>query len=596
MTAPHSGFFTDLARLYPDLDAGFLASIADEFEQVQVAGGETLVRYGEPSDALYVLMSGRLVATRQDENGGMVRVGEIGRGEMIGEMSLLSGGTRTATVTALRDSHLLRISNQTFLEFMQRHPSVTRQFIQILTSRLMKRAPLSHEKLSTLALVSAGPAERVAGFGRALEAALRGLVSVQRIDRALIEARFPGVLARAERSERNDDRSGGVVGAGSESSDHIAAWLNDQERLHDMLLYVCDPHPNAWTRLCLRQADRALVVADGGGPAATPDAVEQLLQAGDVAQLRGSELVLLYPAGCERPVQTARWLASRQVRRHHHLRDGDSAALARLCRHLIGRSIGLALGGGGAKTFAGVGVLRALAHAGIPVDVIGGTSMGAVVGALAAQGRDTAAIQAALHQMLKLKPFSGLTLPLVSLLSGKRLAQAMQTLFGTTDIEDLWQRYFCVVCNLTDGSVKPVQRGPLQRWVGASNAVPGVMPPLIDGGELYVDGGLLNNVPADLMSQLNAGPVIAVNVSSDTTLHAGSAAAPPRLGRLLVRAMLLASSNHAAAMKNYSSLYLTPPLAGVDVSDWHALDQLVETGYTYTSKALETWHRDLPLK
>ena len=593
-----SGFFADLQRLYPDLDAGFLRSIASEFEQVLVAGGQTLVRHGDPSDALYVVMSGRLVATRKDQHGEFARIGEIGRGEMIGEMSLLSGGMRTATVTALRDSRLVRISNETFLEFMHRHPSVTRQFIQILTRRLLRQAPANHEKLSTLALVPICAPRRAAAFGVELEAALRQLGSVLRVDRSAIEAHFPGVLARVDRD------------------DGIAAWLDEQERGHSMLVYVCDATPNAWTRLCLRQADRVLVVADAQDQAVPPGEVEQLLYAHNEVELRGSELVLLQAAAASGPLGTAQWLAPRRVRRHHHVRAGDHLAMARLCRHLSGRSTGLALGGGGAKAFAEVGVLRACAQAGIEIDVLGGTSMGAVVGALAAQGQDAKAIHALLRGMLKIKPFSGLTLPVVSLLSDKRLTRAMESLFGATEIEDLWRRYFCVVCNLTHGTVKAVQHGRLSRWVQASNAVPGIMPPVVESGELYVDGGLLNNVPADLMSQLNAGPVIAVNVSSVTTLHAGnpdqahplgwqallqaltpgrrpaSRSAPsPRLGRLMVRAMLLASSNHAATMRNYSSLYLTPPLDGVDVSDWHAIDALVETGYAHASKALETWNR-----
>ncbi len=602
-----SGFFADLSRLYPDLDTAFLRSIGSEFEQVGVAGGSTLVRRGDPSDALYIVISGRLVATLEDESGGIVRLGEIGRGEMIGEMSILSGGTRTATVTALRDSRLVRISNQTFLEFMQRHPSVTRQFIQILTSRLANRAPRNQEKLSTLALVPAGGQEGgpegFPAFVANLEAALRGMVGVTCIDRRRVEAEFPGALERTE------------------ARDGIAAWLDAEEQRHDLLLYVCDPDPTPWTQMCLRQADRVLVVARADSPQADPGRVERFLDGdGSGGEVRGRELVLLHPADRRLPNDTARWLAQRSVRRHHHLRSGDAGALARLCRHLLGRSVGLALGGGGAKAFAEVGVLRALAEAGVPVDVIGGTSMGAVIGALAATGQDAAQVHESLRDMLRLKPFSGLTLPLVSLLSGKRLDHAMQSMFGETAIEDLWRRYFCTACSLTHGTLKAAERGRLRRWVAASNAVPGIMPPVVDGGELYVDGGLLNNVPADVMSGINAGPVIAVNVSSVTTLHAGVPddadlsgwsvlmsrlegrkgpgtgegeamdAGSPRLGRLLVRAMLLASSNHAATMRNYASLYLTPPLQGADVGDWHSLDALVEAGYAYASKALETWH------
>ena len=605
-----SGFFADLARLYPDLDTAFLRSIGAEFDQIAVAGGSTLVRRGDPSDALYIVISGRLVATQQSEVGDIVRLGEIGRGEMIGEMSILSGGLRTATVTALRDSRLVRISNQTFLEFMQRHPSVTRQFIHILTSRLTNRAPIRQEKLSTLALVPGRGlrgSDAFAAFLRDLAATLGTMVDVAVIDRARIEAMFPDALDRSD-------------------ADHgIAKWLDDEEQRHDLLVYVCDGEPTAWTHRCLRQADRVLVIALAEAVSAEPEGIERFLDdQGDGnavggGQVRGRELVLLHRTERTAPQDTARWLALRRVRRHHHLREGDAAAMARLCRHLLGRSVGLALGGGGAKAFAEVGVLRALAAAGVPVDVIGGTSMGAVIGALAALGQDAREIHATLHNMLSFKPFSGLTLPLVSLLSGKRLDLAMHALFGETAIEDLWLRYFCISCNLTQGTVKTAESGKLRRWVAASNAVPGIMPPLVDGGELFVDGGLMNNMPADIMSSLNAGPVIAVNVSNVATLRAGvpddtdlsgwsmlingltgrsrdaggtTGAASPRLGRLLVRAMLLGSSNHAATMRSYASLYLTPPIDGIDVGDWQALDSLVETGYAYASKALESWKHE----
>ena len=592
-----AGFFADLARLYPDLDTDFLRSIGREFEQVAVAGGRTLVRRGEPSDALYILISGRLVATREEEGGRIVRLGEIGRGEMIGEMSLLSGGTRMATVTALRDSRLVRISNETFLRFMQVHPSVTRQFIQILLSRLTNQASRRQDKLSTVAVIGAGRTNETIEFCRELESALRGMVKVMLVDRARIEEVFPGSLEGAD-----DDR--------------IATWLNEQEQQHGLMLYACDPTLSAWTRLCLRQADRVLVVAQASEPADDQQLteVEHYLYADDDAgSVRGCELVLLQSQDCVLPAGTARWLAPRRLRRHHHIKRGDTDAMARLCRHLLGRSVGLVLGGGGAKAFAEIGVLRALAEARIPVDVIGGTSMGAVIGALAALGKDAREIQETLRAALRLKPYSGVTLPLVSLLSGKRLEQMMHMLFADIRIEDLWRRYYCVSCNLSTGSVYPAERGLLRQWVMASSAVPGIVPPFIDRGELFVDGALLNNVPADVMEGFNTGPIIAVNVSSVSELKAGvpddtdlsgwsvlmgslamrrESQRAPGLGRILVRSMLMASANHAATMRDHADLYLAPRLVGIDVADWHALDALVETGYEHARQALESW--DLP--
>jgi NTE family protein len=238
--------------------------------------------------------------------------------------------------------------------------------------------------------------------------------------------------------------------------------------------------------------------------------------------------------------------------------------------------------------------------------------MGAVIGALAAQGHNAQAVHAAMREALRLKPFSGIILPVVSLLSGKRLARTMRFLFGDTCIEDLRRRYFCVSCNLTHGRTKIHDSGELAKWVMASNAIPGIVPPVLKDGELFVDGGLLNNLPADVMHTRNHGTVIAVNVSSVAELRAGVADdadlsgwrtildglrprdgghSVPRLDRILMRSMLLASANHSQSMRALAALYLTPPVTDVDLNDWQALDRIVDSGYHYTMGVLEKWDR-----
>lgn len=588
-----AGFLADLAELYPDLDASFLQEAHAGFELVHVKGGEVLVRHGEPSDALYILMRGRLVATRAEATGAAVRLGEIGRGEIIGEMSLLTGGMRTATVTGLRDSQLIRIPNEVFLGFMQHYPSVMRQFIRVLTQRLGQRARERRERLSTIALVPAGRRPDVNDFARALAQAFEPDVAPRLLDATAVRARFPSDLDTVAEAE-------------------IAEWLNDLELEHKLLLYVCDRDNDRWSELFLRQADRVLLVGDAGDEP-TPNAVEsRLLGRAGVETLRGCELVLLHAADAGLPRDSEPWLHQRKLRCHHHLRACVAADLRRLARHLLGRSVGLALGGGGAKAFAEIGVLRALEEGGVPVDVIGGTSMGAVIGALAARGHDAQSVHAALREALRLKPFSGVTPPLVSLLSGKRLARTMRYLFGDERIEDLWRRYFCVSCNLTRGTVEAHDSGALAKWVLASNAIPGIIPPVLKGGELFVDGGLLNNLPADVVAERNPGPVLAVNVSGVAELRAGvddnadlsgwglmldglrqrsARDDVPRLGRILMRSMLLASANHSQSMREHAALYLTPPVTHVDPNDWHALDRIVDAGYRYASEALEQWDR-----
>lgn len=588
-----AGLLADLLALYPDLDASFLQEAQEGFELVHIVGGEVLVRQGSPSDALYILIRGRLVATQRDANGDTVRLGEIGRGEIIGEMSVLTGATRMATVAALRDSQLVRIPNEMFLRFMQHHSSVMRQFIRLLMNRLAQRPTDRRARLATIALVPAGRRRDVDDFARALVQGFGDDLAPEVLDVASINARLPGMLDAATDAQ-------------------IAHRLNDLELEHGLLLYVCDSTNERWSTLCLRQADRVLLIGDADDDP-SPNAVESLLFArAGVETLRGSELVLLHSAGTEMPRHSARWVRGRTLRCHHHLRAGDAGGMRRLVRHLLGRSVGLVLGGGGAKALAEIGVLRALEETGIPVDVVGGTSMGAVIGALAAQGHNAQAVHAAMREALRLKPFSGIMLPVVSLLSGKRLARTMRFLFGDTCIEDLWRRYFCVSCNLTHGRTKIHDSGELAKWVMASNAIPGIVPPVLKDGELFVDGGLLNNLPADVMHTRNHGTVIAVNVSSVAELRAGVADdadlsgwrtilyglrpqdgghSVPRLDRILMRSMLLASANHSQSMRALAALYLTPPVTDVDLNDWQALDRIVDSGYHYTMGVLEKWDR-----
>jgi NTE family protein len=553
----------DLARLYPDLDAAFLAEAPDAFEPVRVAGGDVLVRRGDPTDALYIVLAGRFVATGVDAHGAPLRLGEIGRGELIGEMTVLSGGPRTATVVALRDARLVRIGNAAFVRFMQRHPSVMRRFVEVLVRRLTPVGE-ARGRVATVALVAGPGMSGVHDFAHRLVAALGA--RVRRID-AAIAREHCGDLAPAAQDGR------------------LGAWLAAEEDAHALLVFETDPQPGPWTDAALRHADRVLIVARADAPEVKPIGTEQGLAG---TTLRGCELVLLGTAG-RPPRDTARWLAGRTLLRHHHAADDDPAALDRLARHLLGRSVALALGGGGARCFAEIGVLRALEDARVPVDVIAGTSMGAVIGGLAARGADARAVQGALRDALALRPFSGLAWPRHALLSERRLARFVQRLFDDARIEDTPRRFVPVCCNLTDGVLALPEAGSLARWVQASNAVPGLLPPVIEGGKLHVDGALLDNVPVDVAAARTAGVVIGVNVSRGDGLSADAAGRLPRLDRVLVRSMLLASGNHTRSARERAALFLEPPLEGIDVNDWTRIDAIVEAGYAHAAAALERW-------
>ncbi len=325
------------------------------------------------------------------------------------------------------------------------------------------------------------------------------------------------------------------------------------------------------------------------------------------------ELILLHEDSRRRPRETARWLKLSGFHRHHHLRLDIPGDFGRLARLIAGLGVGLVLGGGGARGFAHIGVIRALEEAGIPIDRIGGTSMGAVIAGLYARGYDWKdMLRLNYWGWVRLRPHNLYTLPLVSLLSDRKAERMLGMMFQETAIEDLWLSYFCVSTNLTRAEVVVHREGKLRKWVGASMRLPGIVPPVVENGDLLVDGGVLNSLPTDVMRAQGEGPIIAVDVSAsiDVCADPGYRRAPgpwellgqrlrgskarsfPNILELIHRSAVLASDVYAKQARREVELYLDLPMDGFDMFDVAPLEQLADLGYKYTSERL----RETPWK
>jgi len=319
-------------------------------------------------------------------------------------------------------------------------------------------------------------------------------------------------------------------------------------------------------------------------------------------------LILLHENGDRLPHGTNRWLSRRKIKLHHHIRMNSDDDFRRLARFAAGRTIGLVLGGGGARGFAHVGVIRALTEAGVPIDVVGGTSIGAVIAAQPAMGWD---YQTMLNKnrecFVKAKPLSDYTIPVTSIVSGKKLDECLQNGFQDLRIEDLWLNYFSLSSDLTSARANVHRRGRLWQAVRASLSIPGIVPPIIEGEKLLVDGGILNNLPGDVMKELFGGLVIAVDVSRNTSLSVdyGEIPSPSRIlwsrlwpftpsleapGTLdiLVSSTLLSSINKRDEVKrSLADLYLQPPVSAFKILDFTPIDKIVEIGYRYAQMRIE---------
>ena len=248
---------------------------------------------------------------------------------------------------------------------------------------------------------------------------------------------------------------------------------------------------------------------------------------------------------------------------------------------------------------------------GIPIDMIGGSSIGAPVAGPTAQGQTAAeALDTIRHHFRSLLDY---TLPLASLLAGRRITASIERGAASWDIEDLWIPYFCVSTNLTTGQSVVHRRGSAVRAVRASVAIPGVLPPVPEGGELLVDGGVLNNLPIDAMREINpSGPVIAVDVLPPSGPRARAdyglsisgwqlalsrvlpgRTAPPvlNLANTIMRSIFVGSEGARAEMlrEGLADLYLSIEARGVGLLEFDAVEKVAQIGYEASIEPLREW-------
>jgi NTE family protein len=558
--------FASLRPLFEPLPRPVLDAIEPLLEWYGIPAGTILFREGDPAPDAFIVVAGRLgVFIEPDRLAGSSAgaeprlVAQIVAGEPVGEMSLVSGEPRSATVIALRDSDLVRLPGEAFTLILQANPEAARFVMQLLTKRLRhtSRTRALSEPVESVALVPIDEALIDPDFASRLAAAFAGLGR-------------EAVTIAAAAAEREPD----ILAAGG-----------------DLVLYLADAQFTAWTHHAIRQADRVVFVANAqAGPLTSPSSA--IAYAAELH--RSADLVLINPADSVLPDGGTRWLADFASERILPVRAGRAADAARVARLILRSALGLVLSGGGARAFAHVGVLRAFAEAGIPIDLVGGTSMGAIVAGLAALELSPDAIAERLRQaFVGMNPLD-YTLPIVALARGRRMNQLLRENFGEARVENLWKTFFCVSANLSSGTTMVHRDGLLWRAVRASGSIPGIIPPFVVNGEVLVDGGIMNNFPTAVMSGLLRGPVIGVEVTSGTSLSARTSDIEdrslywlmrhgrrdmPGILRILVRAGTVNGDVQTVASRAAADLLIQPELGAIDMLSWSALDQSIAAGY-----------------
>ena len=584
------------SELLQGVDEHLLRTLEPPPELVKVPAGETLIEQGNVGAAFHFLVYGRLRVFYTDDTGNSRRVGEVLPGEGVGEMSLLTDDLTSATVRAMHDCQIVSFSRQSYMQLMECSPEAALLITRTVIKRL--RDGMTGKRLkgsfSTIAIL---PLDKDIDTSSFVETFLPELAEFHPVQTISSDVLTPSHKELARQS-----------GPAADDENEVFARLRALENKPGVAVYVADSLPTEWTRLCIRQADIILLLTSVDSPVELSDTEQSLINHLDPDLAPRTDLVLMHPGEWRLPCGTRNWLAPRRINEYHHLRSGQKSDCARLARILTDNAINLVLGGGGARGFAQIGVIKALTEGGIPIDRIGGTSMGSIVGAFHALGLSPDEIKQKSREIwIQGKPLTDYTFPALSMVRGRRLHNLVKGALSGWDVEDLPVTFYCVSGNLTDVDLMLHDSGPLWEGVRASGSIPGAGPPMFLQGKLLVDGGVLNNLPGDIMQERHGGYVIIVDVSPQerifvpedigetlsgwrillSRINPFEATIPvPSLFEVLYRTATLSSELMSKATHKLADILLVPPLERFGTLSFEEIDDIVDVGYRDTVRRL----------
>lgn len=531
----------------------------EKVREIALEGGRSLYRPGDPASHLYRVRSGGLAVFRAGGDGSQM-VGVVRPGEIVGEASLLTGDRRGARVVALRDSMIEEMAAADFFAAARRDPDVLIEITRLLVARA-RTAGQAVERPRLIGLQSLSPRLSARDWAERCAAAIRA------------EGEACAIVTPDELAQRLDDLAAGGGYA------------------------LCPVEAGAAevAATCARQVDRLLLF---GSATEAPPPPADLPQSGWLAQSGLIDLVLVRGEG--KATGTGKWLDAVHPARHFQFGARDDCG--RLARVLTGRSVGLALSGGGARAFAHVGAVETLRQAGVPLDSLCGTSMGAIVAAGVALGWDREEMDRRMRAaFVTSNPLDDISLPLVAMTRGCKVEARLTEHFGSDDIADMPLPYFCLSADLGSGETVVHRRGCLTTALRASIALPGVLPPVTVGEQVLVDGGVLRNLPTATLRADHDGTVVAVDVSHAVGLRPGDVERPrpllrwfrsgdwrrgPPIVSILMRSATLASGPDLLASKRAADLYVMPDVDGIEIRNWRAYDRAVAAGRVAMDEAL----------
>ncbi len=511
-------------------------------------------------------------------------------------------------MAATRDSTLARLPGDVFDRLVAEHPDRMLEVVRSFLDDYLDGQSRRRESALTIVVLGEDPTIDTHAFAARLSARLSDLADTQHVWSGDIDER----LTREGIANSPPGTAGDV---------RVRYWLDEAEKDREIVVLEADDEWSPWTRRVLGQADQVLILADATIADASPRPLESAAyELYSVVRWLPLGPRLFFSTHRRRriPRDTIRWLESRPVTAHLHVRRQSEAHMGRLARIASGRAISLVLGAGGARGFAHLGVIQAMRELHIPIDMVAASSIGAPIAVAAAmEFSDRELVGRSASYFGGLKDY---TIPIVAMLKGKAITQRIAASTEGRSFEDCWVPFFCVSASLTRSEDVVHRHGLMAPAIRASVSIPGVLPPVAIDGDLLIDGASVNGLPVDRMREANpTGTIIAIDpaladvveAAGDLPFHVSGWAAllgrwrrvsrgsvTPGIGATLVAAGLVGANRdkHRQIEEHIADFYLPLDVRGLGLLDFspETVQRGAAIGYESSLERLRTWRDERP--
>ena len=591
-----------LANLFGEVDVELVHDLQHKLIWKNLAAGDVLCRQNDVAQSMYFIINGRMRIDVTDKEGNTKTVGDAGTGETIGEYALLTDQTRSASVIAARESVVAEMTRDEFQVLSRDYPQIIPAITKIIVERQQRAiGHISNADQNSKLIVTLIPVNEdldMEPFVKQLEEAISPEGATLFINAAIVDSalRYEGV------SQSKTNSAFGPL---------LSQWMSKQEANHDYLILLADPTWTEWTQRCIRMSDRLMMIGQTESePSGRLTHVEKSIKALDLPIRQ--DFVFWHPASTEMPEGTSAWLSERPfIAQHHHIRDQDPKHFSRLMRSILGKSIGLVFSGGGARGYVQLGVLKAMDELGIPVDYLGGTSFGGIMASFPAQEKSVDQVMTLCDKFSNPKFTQDRTIPLVALNKSAGLVELLTSVYEEVRIEDLWIPFFTLTSNISTAESVIIDSGPLWLALRKTIAIPGVYSPIVEDGHVFVDGGIMNNFPLDVMSdRIQSQRMIGVSISplegKKRSYDIGHSVSGwrllwnrinplakkkrvPSLGYVLLRTMEVNSLQLSRKNLDLVDLFLAINPNKYGFLDFAKYREIIDFGYESSLEPLKTW-------